>query len=40
LGIPLFHIGFSKVLSVDDMPDVDIALQGANSEKRVRDCMV
>lgn len=34
--IPLFRTGFSSILSVHDMPDVDHSLQGDSAEKRLQ----
>ena len=34
--IPLFRTGFSTILSVHDMPDVDHSLQGVSAEERLQ----
>lgn len=34
--LPLFRRGYSKVLSVQDMPDVDTALQGTEAEMQLQ----
>lgn len=34
--IPLFRTGFSTILSVHDMPDIDRALQGDSAEERLQ----
>ncbi|KAJ5592008.1 uncharacterized protein N7459_002377 [Penicillium hispanicum] len=34
--LPLFHSGFSTVLSIHDMPEVDRALQGKSAERKLQ----
>lgn len=33
--LPIFRLGYSKIFDVEDLPDVDQALQGHSAEKRL-----
>jgi hypothetical protein len=33
--LPIFHLGYSKVFEVEDLPEVDQALQGYSAEKKL-----